>query len=166
MSNNEDQPGRRGRAAAATSPPSGVLALQSSGLLAPAAGSGAGVDRLVVPVVGGCMRPLFDSSDRLEVERRAAWPGDIVVFVDEHHRLVAHRLLGWRWLRRCGWCWVTAADAASSADRPVVRRDRVGVATAAAGRSLRPGLRLRIAAVLRFARLALRAVRRRQAATS
>jgi signal peptidase I len=104
-----------------------------------------------VRVQGDCMAPFFKDGDRVLVfAARVYWPGDVLVFRAPDGRLLAHRLLGYRPLRR-GIALVTRGDACVVHDFPVPKTSVLGRIDA-----VRPSLRGRAEAVLGFLRIVLR----------
>lgn len=80
--------------------------------------------RLIVR--GGCMRPLLDEGQAVEIRQaRRYWPGDVVAFPSPAGRLVVHRVIGYR--PRRGRLWLqTRADASGTLDPPVAPRRVLG----------------------------------------
>lgn len=107
-----------------------------------------------VVVRGDCMAPLLADGERVRVRAaRVYWPGDVLVFRTADERLLAHRLLGWRY-HAGSLALVTRGDACVVHDAPVPP-------TAVLGRiaAVRPGLPMRVRSLLRFLGLALRRLR-------
>jgi hypothetical protein len=115
------------------------------------------------------MEPWLRDGQKLTVEVRFAWPGDVVVFFDQHRRLVAHRLLGYRIGSFGGsrgrhdfrFAWVTAADRGGRLDPPVGRDQQVGVVSAVDGQARLPSWSQRLRSTVRFLRFGGQALWRR-----
>jgi hypothetical protein len=105
-----------------------------------------------VTVRGGCMAPLLADGGRARVAAaRLYLPGDVVVFRAADGRLLAHRLLGYRYLFRAGRvALVTRGDACPVHDAPVPFDAVLGRVEAA-----RPTAAQRLRALLRLLALAL-----------
>jgi hypothetical protein len=115
-------------------------------------------------ISGHCMQPGIGPGSRVQVRaRRAYWPGDILVFEAVDGRLLAHRLVGYRWWPVRGLRLVTCADAAARGDAPIEPRRVIGrvcggeVDTAVSAIPLAERLR----ALARFATLSATAASRR-----
>lgn len=110
-----------------------------------------------VAVRGGCMAPGLADGDRVRVAAaRFYWPGDVVVFRAPDGRLLAHRVLGYRFHRLEGrgglaLALVTRGDSCAVHDAPVPLARVLGRVAGAA-----PGPAVRAAALGRFLGLALR----------
>lgn len=108
-----------------------------------------------VAVRGGCMAPRLAEGDRVRVAAaRFYWPGDVVVFRAPDGRLLAHRVLGYRFHRfqgRGGLALVTRGDSCVVHDAPVALVRVLGRVLGAA-----PGPAARASALGRFLGLALR----------
>ncbi|MEO6193418.1 MAG: S24/S26 family peptidase [Thermoanaerobaculia bacterium] len=111
-----------------------------------------------VRVRGDCMAPLFADGGRVRVAgARFYAPGDVVVFRATDGRLVAHRLLGYRYRPRAGGlALVTRGDSCPVHDAPVPLAAVLGRVEAA-----RPTAAVRVRSLLRFLGLAGLALRRR-----
>lgn len=73
------------------------------------------------------MQPGIAPGSRVQVRaRRAYWPGDVLVFEACDGRLLAHRLVGYRWSPARGLRLVTCADAAARGDAPIEPRRIIG----------------------------------------
>lgn len=114
-------------------------------------------------VRGSSMAPLLADGDRVEVAaRRCYWPGDVIAFEAADGRLVVHRLIGYRPVRR-GWRLVTRGDAAPAADVPVAPVRVLGRVVGGEGspRAVRVSPVWRLRALGRFAAAAGTALVRR-----
>ena len=86
----------------------------------------AAAGELRVRVTGGCMEPRLGDGALVAVAPAwVYWPGDVVAFVSDAGRLVAHRVIGYRPARRGFHLW-TQADAASRPDAPIAPRVVLG----------------------------------------
>jgi hypothetical protein len=82
----------------------------------------AAAEGLRVRVSGDCMSPRLEDDTLVALTPASVyWPGDVVAFVSEAGRLVAHRVIGYRPGRRGFRLW-TQADGASHPDAPVAPR--------------------------------------------
>jgi hypothetical protein len=82
----------------------------------------AAAEGLRVRVSGDCMRPRLQDGAIVDLTPASVyWPGDVVAFVGEAGRLVAHRVIGYRPGRRGLRLW-TQADTAPRPDTPVAPR--------------------------------------------
>jgi len=108
-----------------------------------------------VEVRGGCMAPRLADGDRARVAAaRFYWPGDVVVFRAPDGRLLAHRVLGYRFHRfqgKLGLALVTRGDSCVVHDAPVPLARVLGCVAGAT-----PSPADRAAALRRFLGLALR----------
>jgi hypothetical protein len=106
-----------------------------------------------VEVRGDCMAPRLADGDRVRVAAaRFYWPGDVVVFRAPDGRLLAHRVLGYRFDRSHGGALalVTRGDSCVVHDAPVPLARVLGRVAGAA-----PSPAARAAAFRRFLGLAL-----------
>ena len=82
----------------------------------------AAAEGLRVRVSGQCMNPHLQDGMLVDLTPASVyWPGDVVAFVNEARRLVAHRVIGYRPGFRGLRLW-TQADSASRPDAPVAPR--------------------------------------------
>lgn len=103
-----------------------------------------------VRVRGGCMAPLLADGQVVQVaEARRYWPGDVIVFQSPEGHLLAHRLLGYRFLSG-HLALVTRGDACSTHDSPVPLGQVLGRVA-----GLPTPLPVRLRAVLRFFQIVL-----------
>lgn len=110
-----------------------------------------------VEVRGDCMAPGLTDGDRVRVAAaRFYWPGDVVVFRAADGRLLAHRVLGYRFQGGV-LALVTRGDSCAVHDAPVPLARVLGRVAAAA-----PSPAARAAALRRFLGLALHRGRRRE----
>jgi hypothetical protein len=108
-----------------------------------------------VEVRGDCMAPGLADGDRVRVAAaRCYWPGDVVVFRASDGRLLAHRVLGYRF-QGGALALVTRGDFCAVHDAPVPLARVLG---RAAGAAASPAVRA--AAFRRFLGLVLARLRR------
>lgn len=107
-----------------------------------------------VEVRGDCMAPRLADGERVRVAAvRFYWPGDVVVFRAPDGRLLAHRVLGYRFHRLHGrgvLALVTRGDSCVVHDAPVPFGRVLGRVAGAA-----PSLAVRAVALRRFLGLVL-----------
>jgi hypothetical protein len=115
----------------------------------------AAADDLQLLLRGDCMTPCLRNGSTIKVRNTGFyWPGDVLVYRDQHNQLLAHRLLGY-YRRQGNWKYLIQADNAPGPDAGVAFAGVIGKVI-----SEPVSLRHRISAAWRYARYAARKLHR------
>ena len=105
------------------------------------------VDDLQLALHGDCMMPTLRGGSNIKVRSTGFyWPGDVLVYRDQHNHLLAHRLLGY-YRREGNWRYLIQADNARRPDMGVAASQVIGKVISAP-----VSLRHRIRAAWRYTR--------------